>query len=324
VWICGDNVEAEAYNAMNREADEQLLPLPVLGVRTAGSDESQPDRDSWNIGFLDKQHPALSHLVEPASLYRSVLIYKHIQMDASAVADAQVLARLDDAGGEPLLVQRNIEDGRVLLLGISAHIGWSNMPLRPIFLPLLVRLVFDLAGAEQTRHQVLAGSPLVVPLEGQAASAGVEVLLPTGETFRPEMKNQGATAKPLFRYEDTHAIGIYQVNLLPPARPRQIAYSVNADPDESDPTKIEREVLQARFGRTPMVFAEDPDDLSSTFAWLREGKSLWGMFLSMVLIALVFETFVSNRLSPKQEEHQATETAPPGTRQPPKKGRGAA
>ena len=57
------------------------------------------------------------------------------------------------------------------------------------------------------------------------------------------------------------------------------------------PSKIEE-----RLGDTPLVFAENPDDLSSTFAWLREGKSLWELFLTGVLIALVFETFISNRL----------------------------
>ncbi len=40
---------------------------------------------------------------------------------------------------------------------------------------------------------------------------------------------------------------------------------------------------------------QNPDDLSGTFAALREGKSLWGLFLTAVLVALVFETFLSNR-----------------------------
>ena len=66
-----------------------------------------------------------------------------------------VLARLDD--GEALITQRRVEQGKVLMFGTGAHRDWSNLPLRPIFLPLLTRLTFDLAGAEAAQHQSLAG-----------------------------------------------------------------------------------------------------------------------------------------------------------------------
>ena len=71
----------------------------------------------------------------------------------------------------------------------------------------------------------------------------------------------------------------------------------------------------------PEVFAEDPDDLSSTLD--KEGKSLWELFLSCVLIALVLETFISNRLSPKEEDEHL-QHVPTGMRRLARKGRGAA
>ena len=40
---------------------------------------------------------------------------------------------------------------------------------------------------------------------------------------------------------------------------------MNLDPEEIDPAKIDREELQKSFGKTPLVFAENPDDLSGTF-----------------------------------------------------------
>ncbi len=50
-----------------------------------------------------------------------------------------------------------------------------------------------------------------------------------------------------------------------------------------------------------MIFAENPEDLSGTFALLRQGRSLSEWFLAAVLIGLIFETFVSNWFSPKEE-----------------------
>ena len=318
VWICGDNVQPAAYNEMDRQAGGRLLPAGLLDVRTADVEE---DRDSWQIGFLDKQHPALGQVAEPAVLYQSVLVYKHVQMDAQGGSGLWVMAKLDD--DEPLLVQRGVERGKVLMLGTSAHVGWSNLPLRPIFLPLLARLTFDLAGAEEIHQALLAGSPLVLPLEGEAGVAGVEVLPPGGEVIRRETVNEQGQPLSTFRYDDTHRVGIYELRLQSSGRQRQIGYAVNVDPEEADPAKIGPEELRERFGRTPVVFAEDPDDLSGTFAWLREGKALWELFLTAVLLGLVFETLLANRLSPKQEETSG-EQPPPGMRRLARKGRGAA
>ncbi|HUT93435.1 MAG TPA: BatA and WFA domain-containing protein [Thermoguttaceae bacterium] len=319
VWICGDNVQPAAYNRMNEDARRQLLPAPLREIRNAQTVEG---RDSWNVTYLDKEHKALAHLVEPAAIYQSVLVYTHARIDAKAAGGARVLARLDD--GEPLLVQRRVEQGTVTMLGTSAHRGWTNLPVRPIFLPLIARLTFDLAGVEQARHQALAGVPIVIPFHEEIRPRGVEVLSPSGATIRLSLEKDGEAGGPQeFRYADTHDVGIYVLRLLEAVRPTQYAYSVNLDPDETSPAKIARENLEERFGGTPLVFAEDPDDLSATFDWLREGTSLWEVFLSAVLIALVFETFISNQLSPKQDDDSLKHVAP-GMRRLAKKGRGAA
>jgi hypothetical protein len=292
VWIAGDNVDAEAYNRMNEQAGDQLLPAPLLDIRTPGSEDN---RDSWHINSLDKQYPPLGRLVEPSSLYESVLVYKHVRMATAENAEVRILARLDD--GEPLLAMRNVGQGNVLMLGTGVHVGWTNLPLRPIFLPLIARLTFELSGVEQSRHTALAGAPLVLKFEKAQQPIGVEVLTPAGETMRLTTKSLEDNKGQIFRYADTYEIGIYLLRLLDAARAAPIAYTVNVDPEEFEPAKIEREELQNKFAKTPLIFADNPDDLSATFAWLKEGKSLWGLFLTVVLIALVFETFVSNLLS---------------------------
>jgi len=295
VWICGDKVNPETYNEMNQGAGGKLLPAPLVDVRAAGP---QANRDSWHISFLDKQYPALKSLVEPAALYESVLVFKHVRIDAGSVP--KVLARLDD--GEALLVERSVGQGKVLMWGSGVHVAWSNVPLRKIFMPLFAQLTFHLAGAEQARHEAFAGTPLMLHFDQQSHPLGVEVLPPSGETLRLNTKDAPDGKGQIFRYADTHEIGVYVLRLLEATRPTQIAYAVNVDPAEADPAKIEPAELQQRLGRTPLVLADNPDDLSATFLLLREGKSLWSLFLAAVLIGLVFETFLSNRLSPKQQE----------------------
>lgn len=317
VWILGDNVQPEAYNQMNRQAQEKLLPAMLLEVRIA---DGSAGRDSWRFNSIDKQHKALAPMAEPASLYQSVLVYKHIRMAADKGGCA-VLARLDD--NEPILVERRGARGGVTMLGTSAQLAWTNLPLRPFFLPLIVRYTFELAGAEQTIHRTLAGSPIVLSFDEENHPITVEVVTPTGAQNRLPTKQEEGRRGQTFRYEDTFDVGVYTFRALDAVRPRQVAYSVNFDPDEANPAKIEREEFSQRFGSTNLIFADDPEDLSSTFKTLREGKNLWSLFLILVLLALVFEAFLSNRLTPRQED-QAPAHIPPGMRRLAKVGQQAA
>jgi len=318
VWICGDNVEPAAYNQANQQAQGQLLPAPLLEVRSASAVQG---RDSWHVGFLDKKHRALENLVEPPSLYQSILVYRHVRMDAGGATGAWILARLDD--GEPILVQKKLARGSITMLGTGAHVGWTNLPLRPIFLPLVARLTFDLTGAEQASHTALAGAPLVLELEDEVQPVMVEVIPPSGTQSRLPTKAEPGIRGQVFRYHDTYDVGFYTLRPLEGTRTKPVAFSVNPDPDEAVATKIDREELKERLGPVDVLFAENPENLADVFKALREGKSLWGPFLAAVLAGLVFECFLSNRLSPKQLEEQLSK-APPGMRRLARKGHTAA
>ena len=151
VWVCGQNVQPDAYNAMNALAQGQLLPAPLETLR-------QPlpgGVESWRLGFLDKDDPALAPLTEPASLYQSVLVYKHFPMTLSPQAAVAPLIKLDD--GQPLLAERAVGTGSVLLLGTGVHVDWTNLPLKPLFLPLLARLTLHLAGPRPSGRWALPG-----------------------------------------------------------------------------------------------------------------------------------------------------------------------
>ena len=131
VWIAGDNVEPEAYNAMNQQAGGRLLPAPL-----AESGRSPPARPPRRLArrLSRRQTPG------PEPVDRSAVAVRIGVGPAARLHDGRcrkrrcVLARLDD--GQPLLVERRVGDGRVLMLGIAPETGWSNLPLRPIFMPL--------------------------------------------------------------------------------------------------------------------------------------------------------------------------------------------
>lgn len=298
VWICGDNVDPAAYAAMNQKQDSELLPVRLLSIRKPTIDRP----DGWHVGSLDTSYPAFAPLSEPASLYQSILVKRHVSTGPVEAGKANALARLDN--GEPLLIEREVGSGSVLLLGTSAHVDWSNLPLRPIFLPFVARLTFHLASAEATQPQLVAGTPIVSPWPA-AASEGIEVVRPTGEAIRLDRDDAGGQA---LRYHDTHDVGIYELHSLAPTVRRQSAIAMNLDSTETAQAITSIDSLQVAFGERPLVLCEDPTDLASTIDELREGESLLEAFLVAVLIALVIESYVANR---RIEQEQPQELRQP-------------
>jgi hypothetical protein len=276
-------VDPVLYSAMDEDAPYELLPVRMLGIRQA--DAEHPD--GWHVSWLDAGHKALGPLAEPPSLYQSALVYRYVHTAASQDAAVDVLARLDNQ--QPLLIERRIGAGSVLLLATSVHVDWSNLPLRPIFMPLISRLTFYLAEAETTRPPLAAGTPLVVPLAGMDVST-VEVTRPTGDVTRLEVDERDT-----FRFLETHEIGVYEVTLTGVNRQENIAFACNTDPEEVSPEILGRDTLQKKWGPAPLLFCESADDLADTIRTLREGESLWELFLVVVLIALVGEAFLANR-----------------------------
>ena len=289
VWVCGDNVQSVAYNWMNSLAQSELLPAPLEPTKKTTAAES----DGWQVGFLDKDYPPFAPLCEPASLYRSVLVYQYVPMTWGAESGGRVLARLDD--GQPLLVERAVGDGSVLLLGTGMTADWTNLPLKPLFLPLVARLTFHLAGIEADRPPLIAGGQAVIPLGTGAARADeVEVVRPSAEVIRLRPRESDG---PVLRYDDTHDIGAYLFRIGRGASPgsvRQIALAVNIDPGESDPAVLSRDELKRRFAARPLVYCENPEALPAAIHQLREGTSLWEGFLAAVLALLVIEAFLAN------------------------------
>ncbi|HLA83905.1 MAG TPA: BatA and WFA domain-containing protein [Thermoguttaceae bacterium] len=325
VWIVGDRVESEAYNRMNAAAGGSLLPGKLLDVRAAAE---EPGRDSWNVTFLDNTHPALGDLAASAALYESVLVYRHARLDTRDAPGAWILARLDD--GECLLAQRDVGRGRVVLLGTSCQVDWTNLPLRPIFLPMLLRLTYAWSGTQQDVREAFCGEPLAIdpPTVGRVATrqsnidaptaddtsdvTGVEIEHPSGERVRLNI----AGSRPGLRevepqqsqYLDIHDPGVYVIRPLPstphpssPASRLPTSVAVNLDPSEINSRTIAPDQLAARLGDVPLVVADHPDNLADVFQKLREGRSLRDIFLSAVLLLLVVETFLANRFVSKQQ-----------------------
>jgi hypothetical protein len=246
-----------------------LTTLPVTG-QTLRTNPQMGERTSVSIGEVDTTHPALRGVNElrAANFNRAVNV-------ETAEAD-RVLLRLAD--GTPLLTERAVGSGRVLLFTSSLDREWNDLPVQPSFVPLMAGIANHLLGGAGFTSEAELGSTLAPRALG---FTGAQIFDPRGEAAL----ELGAGSEDVLLDQ----VGFYEV--VGGGTSELVA--VNFDARESDLAKVDTATLERWTGlgtrpgdevATPVVAREDD----------RVPMSL-GPWLVMALLALVvMESLVGN------------------------------
>ncbi len=262
------------------ESDTALLPgkigVPVDRLTGRGG----------TLGYLDYSHPAFELFKAPRSGDFSaarVLRYRGIETTPSD----RVLARFDD--GAVAAAERRVGNGRVIVFGTTLDDSWTDLALKPIFLPLVHQLVKYLARYEPPASWRTVDQ--VVDVSAQLKSrADRTVITPGGERISIASSEPG-----LLELRET---GIYEIrsNANANARPDRIA--VNLDPAESDLTPLDpAELVAAVTGRAAGAAGQAAAATEVPATDAERQQSLWWYLLIAGLLLLAAEMLVSNRLS---------------------------
>ena len=264
----------------------------LLGALGAGRLASPTDIDPAS-GFADTDldHPLFAGVFDSANPTPESPDVRRFARYTPGGGDETALIGL--AAGGPFLQEIRRGDGRLLLVTVAPDLGWSDLPQRGLFVPLLYRSVAYLAAgpasAETGELAVREGGQLRV--EGADASQPLRLVAPDGTSVTPIQRTvPGAVVLDVDGAAER--AGVYTVmqgdRIL-----RTVA--VNEDARESDPTRLDPDdaarQLEAATGRPVRVV--DPA------AGLAEGEapgvSLWSVFLGLALVCLVAETLLTTR-----------------------------
>ena len=224
VLTMGDNVSADRTNA----ALAQLLPTPLRRPRSLAAAGSRVVRRRSRTQSASCLHrlPAEDSRASRIRWHRVFTVDPYVDTD-----EVQTLMSVE--GGMPLLIERKVGKGRVLLLTGSIDADWGNFPLQSVYMPLVQSLVrvLGVPSNEASLTQVgTVGRPIVVPVPASMAAITVEG--PSGPV--PTTLIDGT-----IRFVPNEA-GAHRV--MSPGIPPLASIAVNMDGAESD-------VRRHNFGR---------------------------------------------------------------------------
>jgi len=288
----GNRVRPADWNdRLGTDPDHGLLPGTLSPATQRGDDEAALLR----LTEFTRDHPLFAGLPEEALADLDRIHSRRALGVDTSNAGGEIVASF--AGRVPFLVSKAVGRGRVLLVNTSADADWGNLPLRPLFLPLLHRAIRRLAGRAEEREDRVLGER--VPVPGSPAEPP-EVTDPRGESSRPT-ETERTTGQLL--YGPLAIPGIYRVRAPRPEDSRLFAANVRAV--EGDLRRASPDLLKGRFGEDRFRYVRGGQDIRETLSRSREGRPLWGFLLVAALLVLLFETVFANRVARRRGEAAA-------------------
>jgi len=257
--------------------------VPVFGGNILDSHDYSRTSDRYlNVADADPSHPS----VEKADHWSGVKFYFAVRVDPG---DARVVAHLTD--GTPLLLEKKIGEGNVLLFASGLDNLTNDFPLHPIFVPFVEQTALYLSGTERRSGARVVDSYLELR-SSKEQSVGVQVIDPAGH--RP-LSLKDSTSAQTFQLASA---GFYELQL---ANGRHDVIGVNPDRRESNLEVIPDDVLALWRGNSGTGAAQAAAGGSAQEQ--TQPYRLWWYIMLLVFAAAIAESLLADRyLGTQQQE----------------------
>ncbi len=261
----------------------------LLGAQFGASPIDRAADWGGTLSFLDHSHPAFELFAKPRSGDFSQARFLRYR-DLRPAPETRVLARFDD--GRVALAESRREAGRVLVWASSLDTLWNDLPLKPVFLPFVQRLVAYVAGHREVEAWHRVGD--VIELDAERNAAEWSVATPSGG--RRDDLTEGLLT--------LSEAGIFELRRADVEEATLVA--ANVDPAEAnleslDPEELASRVVRVEAAGATGAGADDP---------ARRAEFWWPLLLVAGAV-LGFETAFSNRLSGATRTADATAAVSP-------------
>ena len=219
----------------------------------------------------------------------------------AARAPVTVLARLDD--GAPIIAETRVGRGRAIVAGLAVTPDWSNLPVHPAFVPLVLRAVQTVrpdppAVAAESVHPY---EPAPIRLDERWKRALIQATDPAGtKTAIDTVAGDGRVTGAL---EDTRRIGYYEFDVQPPAgqvaEPIRLGLAVNREVDGATIERLPGDQLAAAFAPHPATVLAGTADDPMLHTQLTSRREIWRWLISAVFLLFGLEFLLSTLKPPE-------------------------
>src|SRR5262249_682031 len=127
--------------------------VPVANIPVNQIHTISPDNESYQtVAQIDRSYPSFGRTQN----WDSVEIFQYIKLQVPDSPDVRIAARM--ANGLPLVVDRKVGEGHVLIFASGVDNVANNLPVQPVWLPFLEQTTHEMGGVGSGRGTYKVGS----------------------------------------------------------------------------------------------------------------------------------------------------------------------
>lgn len=287
--VCaGNRLDLTWYREQMFANGTGLLPA-VFGTPRGQIDEAG---QSAQIVAQHFDHPALEFFNEPANgdLSAAEIRKWHELSEIDPNGGSVILARLDN--GDPFLVERRIGTGVVIQLATACDADWSDLPMRPFFVPLMQQLVTTMASGISPPRNIATGEAAVAMLPGDEDSTTLSIVTPDGSRRTVQTVPQGKMQ--LARFDGTQRPGVYAMSM---PSTETIHFVAETSREESNLSGLDEPGLVSLAKNTASTLIGSSAEYLEQDRLRRHGQEIWKYVLAVFLAFMFLELVLQQRFS---------------------------
>jgi hypothetical protein len=312
LWIApGDKADPNFYNNWSDTAGLRVPPA------TLGMQRTLPPK-GMSLATKTFNHPVLELAATGQSDASTALLRAYWPLATQAKDPAvRIAGLLQD--GSPLLVERKIGKGCVLMTAMSMDSRDCNLPALNCFLPLVHEAVYYLCAAGLPQPNVPAGAETTLnfPLDstqGLAPLAAGAVLNVDGPSAQRKMATLLAYDAKSFQasFRGADQPGLYTI-ALPGATdktpPVKLPFVVLGDPGESRMASLTEADFAGVGKYLPTLHAQTTAELLSAISGTVPGREIWRTLALAALAGLILEIVFTRWIAHQRRDQKVQEVA---------------
>ena len=298
VLLLGDQIDEDVYNDVLYKNGSGLLPFKLS---TVGGDEKE---EKWvNIKPEKQNHPLFRFFEgDNKRLLDQVKVFRwwnsEIDDNENSPNPSNIVASLTSDDNSPLVVERQIGDGRVLAVTTPLDNDWNNFPENGAsFLITSQELVRYMSRNIASEGLLSVAEPILYPVDVREYRQQANLLRPGEEVPEkvealPQNKDNLNDLEWTLGYENTDQKGIYEIQFerADGSGVQSLAFAANLDTEESNLSRITASSIRSDLGGASVEFLPFGSPVLEREANVVRSE-MWKVILIILGVLLMVELF---------------------------------
>jgi hypothetical protein len=250
---------------------------------------------SVRIGRVNFEHPLLSGIFKNEKLNftsdKFILDSPELKSFYTIIPGEKDIILLELSNNKPFLVENNTGQGKLLLSAVAANDKMSDLPMKTIFVPLIVRSIFYSQGNVNNPSYIIGRNNVINLNRSFKVSSAVNPLM-NKINYTPT----AASSYLSFPYSSfSSAPGIYSFG---DSANTKYSFALNYNSDESNLAKEDSGEIENYFKKSfkNIKVINDINQVKESIKETKFGIELWKYFLLLALLFIAAELILSKKL----------------------------